>query len=705
MAKKIDINALFLAQIASHTEELARLLAIGPMEPIDANAIERTILSTSMLANSTSLMDLPALHDFLRAFDELLRIYRDKKLPWDERLAQLTSEIIEREERLVTGGKTRASLEALIPDAEVHALLNEVEGVRSYAQSASPVAPATPPVREVPVQAPVQTPVPAPPPVQVSAPLSSPAPVAQAPRAEVRGGRSVAPKAPAPAPDAPLAGSVRDLSRHVESFLDGWGSPNWDVARLDGGAVDRVRRDLFSVAFHALSIEQMLGIKMTNRVVPRCDSLRAVSTALEDFSRMLCAGTDRSIDIKLIGENNQIDVRLLFPVVRILQNMIGDVSLRCKEHYLRIEVIVQDQNNSLIWSVRDNGDNFISDTPLDPDEYLAFYPSLRETRKILSDLHSLLWVEPDESHDTRFAFSVPLSLDGGGFVVWERGDTCFAALSSQVSDVVLFDEIELRSDAQGEHVFRDGGRIPVLRLDHVFGGIEFKGDRIAIIGQLEKRVAFYVEGAGEIVNGTWLKDAVPAWRGHHQGVAQFGDRRATVLEADDLLGRHLKFLGDLDNEPMSGAISESEPTAHADASVPCDTDRGTEAKTHVLVVEKSEAMRNALASILATKGQIRTTFVDELDAAIDRLGKDAPSLIISEFRVPSMAAKVIAERLRAEGRDIPVVVTTTQGGRQAEILVEKIGVAGYISKPLNSTDVLSRIESLLHSKAAPAPRA
>lgn len=694
MAEKTDTNALLLAQITSHAEALSRLLATGSMEPIEAGVIERAMLSTSMLANSTSLMDLPAMHDFLRAYEELLGVYRDKGLPWDEKISQLTSEVIEQEDKFVVDGKAKGatSLKSIISDDEADALLNELEDVRAYAEEASPPAP-------VPKQ---KT---SPPPQVAKKEAPKPMPPAKGAREREESHSAVDHKAPSRTQDAPLAGSVRGLNRHVASFLNRWESSTWDITDLDPGVAEQARRDLFSAAFHALSIEQMLGVRTANRASLCTDSLAAVSATLQDFSRVLCAGTDRSIDIKLIGEDNRIDVALLFPIVRIIQNMIGDVSLRCKEKYLRIEVIVQEENGSLIWSLRDNGDNFISDTPLDPDEYLAFYPSLRETRKILAELRSLLWVEPDESHDTRFAFSSPLSLDGGGFVVWERGDRSFGVPSSQVSDIVALGDIELRSDAHGEYVSRDGGRIPVIRLDQIFGDIDIKGDRIAIIGELEKRVAFFVEGGGEVVVGTWLKGAVSPWRGHKLGVVQFGDRKATVVEANDLLGRYLSLIGDVGEDRVAGASSEpSIAPAQADAGKRREKAPVGEAKAHVLVVEKSEAMRNALASILAAKDRIRTTFVDELEAAIDRLVTDAPCLIISEFRVPSMAAKVIAERLRAEGRDIPIIVTTTQGGKQAELLVQKIGVDGYITKPLDSADVLKRIDSLLHGKPTTAPR-
>jgi DNA-binding response OmpR family regulator len=68
-----------------------------------------------------------------------------------------------------------------------------------------------------------------------------------------------------------------------------------------------------------------------------------------------------------------------------------------------------------------------------------------------------------------------------------------------------------------------------------------------------------------------------------------------------------------------------------------------------------------------------------------------PSVVISDFRVPTMAAKAIADRFRRDGKKIPVFVTTTHTGGNAEVLVKRIGVSGYIAKPVNGDDVLCRV--------------
>jgi DNA-binding response OmpR family regulator len=161
------------------------------------------------------------------------------------------------------------------------------------------------------------------------------------------------------------------------------------------------------------------------------------------------------------------------------------------------------------------------------------------------------------------------------------------------------------------------------------------------------------------------------------------------------LDRYLSLVNDASEERISGGtIDPAEEPSRTDDVSARQSAGPDEAEGHVLVVERGEALRNELRSILAEAGW-KTKMVGQLDSAIDSLHDDAPSLIISEFRVPSMAAKVLLERLKVDGSDIPVLVTTTHTGENAERLVQKLGAAGYISKPLNSPDVLSRIKGVV----------
>lgn len=678
MAKKLDSTTLFLAQICNHTEELAGLLALGTDQPIEESALERAVLSTAMLANSASLMELNALQTFLSRYEALLKTYRERKLAWDERIAQLTSEIIEKEDNLVTGakGKAPSALRGLVRADEWGALANELAELESFAETAEPL-PASDSG-----------------PAQVDQPrgVASEAPRGDSSELQVDVGSI--------AQDRELGKSIGDLVARVRGLVDQWESGKWSFESPEAEHFQELRKELFSINFHALSIEQIVGIKTGSQSAPAVDALAPIASAIRDFSEVLCVGTDRRLDVSIVGEDCFVDVRLLLPIVRVLQLMIGDVFLRCSGKELRIEVVVREQHGALIWSLSDNGDNFITDSPLDPDEYVAFYPGLRETCRILSELHSLLWVEPDENHETRFAFSVPLSPDGENFVVWQAEASDFAVPSNQVSDIFPVGEIEVKSDSYGEHVIHDGGRVALCRLDQVYQGGAGAGDRIVVVGCLEKRIAFYVNGGEKVRDGVWVRNAIPAWKGMDKGVAQIGEKKLPLVEANSLLARFFEIASEAS---LGGLAGSGEPGPHAIPSNRSLASKEDEPapEAHVLVVERSEALRNTFASILSQK-KLRAELVDRLDTALNCLRSFTPLLIISEFRVPSMAAKILVEKLRAEGKDIPVIVTTTHDGDNAQLLVDKLGAAGYITKPLDSEEVWTRIGGFLQNDRAGA---
>jgi two-component system chemotaxis response regulator CheY len=112
------------------------------------------------------------------------------------------------------------------------------------------------------------------------------------------------------------------------------------------------------------------------------------------------------------------------------------------------------------------------------------------------------------------------------------------------------------------------------------------------------------------------------------------------------------------------------------------------------VIEQSESTRSALTDILARQ-RVRASFAGDVEEAISLIGTRQPRVIISEFRIPTMAAKKIVDRLRAEGRNIPVLVTTSQSGKTADLLVEKLGASGYLSKPLSAAQVASQLSGFL----------
>jgi CheY-like chemotaxis protein len=246
-----------------------------------------------------------------------------------------------------------------------------------------------------------------------------------------------------------------------------------------------------------------------------------------------------------------------------------------------------------------------------------------------------------------------------------------------------------------------------LKLDVLFAQAPADGENIAVIGSLERRIAFYVPGWGDRVEGKELEDVVPFWQGPAHVVARVGDRRIALLDADQIIEEFLNRTGDMSNEEESGGVVEEE-SRESDSQARFDSEVNTPPDhlsqdvagkvVQVLVVEQSESLRAIFAEILE-RSQITAAFAADVDQAAELIQTSAPQLIISEFRMPTMAAKVLVETLGSEDRDIPVLVTTSQSGKTADLLVEKLGVAGYLSKPLDQDEIVSRLSGFLVERA------
>jgi hypothetical protein len=81
-----------------------------------------------MLAGTSALMDHVSWEKTLKTYQELLAVYTNRGLPWDERIAEITSELIEKEELLVKAYQNDSSIDlnSVVRSNEVDALREEI---------------------------------------------------------------------------------------------------------------------------------------------------------------------------------------------------------------------------------------------------------------------------------------------------------------------------------------------------------------------------------------------------------------------------------------------------------------------------------------------------------------------------------------------------------------------------------------------------
>ncbi len=686
MSEHVDSKTLFVKQVQSHSQALCELLGCDTTAAAPSNIIERCAVATRMLAGTSSLMGLDAWEQVLAAFEDLLVKYNEAGMPWDERIAQFTSELIERQEKLVDGHAADPSvaIAQVVPPEELSALSEEAallqETIAAFAaQSPAPaVEPASP--------------------TSPTGPTGADAGTAGKVSEAGESGRGQ---------DVPMRGVVGELESAFRVLTAELNSQAFGARDWTADNIATMRSQLWYLNFYTCSLEQMIERHNPAMVVNHCN-LMPLRIVLGDLANEVSESGEKIMDIVLNGEETLIDPRLLPIAGDILHRMINDVFSRSEHNGLGIKIDVAEFRGAIRWRITDNGNNFISDSQLDHEDQLAFYPGLKSVRKLLGRYNGVLWVEPRPAEQVRFEFTLPVSKSTRAFMLWGAGDGCFAIRSVQICDLMPVAGAPRGEDTFGEFLTIDGMRVPLLALDVLYKEGPSGGDMVAVIGSLEKRVAFYVSGGGALAHGTVLEGVVPVWRGPDQRVALVDERRVALLDADLVLEGYLDVTGELNGAEVSGGVvddeselSNSQATFGSDVSTPPDLVKRVEddgEDVEVLVVEQSESLRGVLTEILSGQ-HIRAAFAGGVDEAIELIHARSPRVIISEFRMPTMAAKVLVDALGREGNPIPVLVTTSQSGKTAALLVEKLGAAGYLSKPLDRSEVTNRVTDFLPERA------
>jgi CheY-like chemotaxis protein len=647
----MDSRSLFARQVRSQCETLCELLACPAEAPVPEAVLERCKVSIRMLAGSMLVVDLSDWSRLLNSVELLLTVHGGRNLAWDERIAQVIFELIEKEELLASCHERDGEEGARksIPTHEVEALIAGVEALREECERMDPAPP---------------------------------------------------PAAPVPTGPERLGNVAANLRAACEQVLATIGTESWQTRNTEPAAVEDLRRALGTIEFYARATDRIVASVEEAVAPPRCD-LAPLETALGDFATELMHGSGRELALRIGAEGIQIEPSLLPSAYRILHAMTADIFERCNESRIEIEIAVEDRRGALHWTVSDNGENFLSDSRLDHEDQLAFYPGLRHVVRTLKEHHGTLAVEPGGGRKARFEFSLPASTQAESLIVWEHSGRTFSARAAQVVRVVPANADIRRENAYGEHLLIDGRKIPLIKLDVLFPEAPPGGSHIAILGALEKNVAFYVHGDGSALAGVVLGDSIPVWKGAPHEVARVDGRRVPLLDADDLLRGYLSITGTVSYDAISAGSAQETidmygagSTESNEADAGADDSRPVSDEIEILIIEQSESTRNAFTDILARQ-RIRASFAGDVEEALGLIRLREPRVIISEFRIPTMAAKRIVDSLRKEGLSIPVLVTTSQSGKTADLLVEKLGASGYLSKPLTSSQVASQLSGFL----------
>ncbi|MCH7573815.1 MAG: response regulator [Candidatus Marinimicrobia bacterium] len=116
----------------------------------------------------------------------------------------------------------------------------------------------------------------------------------------------------------------------------------------------------------------------------------------------------------------------------------------------------------------------------------------------------------------------------------------------------------------------------------------------------------------------------------------------------------------------------------------------------ILLVEDNELNRDMLARRLARKAYV-VDIAENGKSALEAVALDRPDIILLDMSIPVIDGWVVTKQLKAdpETAHIPIIALTAHAMTEDRRKALEAGCDEYVSKPVDFSELLEKIESLL----------
>ncbi len=126
----------------------------------------------------------------------------------------------------------------------------------------------------------------------------------------------------------------------------------------------------------------------------------------------------------------------------------------------------------------------------------------------------------------------------------------------------------------------------------------------------------------------------------------------------------------------------------------------------ILVVDDHFEMLEFLRSMLELSNQdCEVLAVPSAEEGLLELRRAQFDLLITDVRLPGMSGFDLVRRIKALGREMPVIMITAYSSSQGKKEASELGVYRYFQKPLDTDSVLTAVHTALHGESVAVPPA
>jgi chemotaxis protein histidine kinase CheA/ActR/RegA family two-component response regulator len=310
---------------------------------------------------------------------------------------------------------------------------------------------------------------------------------------------------------------------------------------------------------------------------------------------------------------------------------------------------------------------------------------------IINRLKGTIDIESTMGEGSIFTLRLPLTLAIIQVLLARSGGEMFAIPLDSVVRTTTCRPEDVKRIEDRETLPVEGKQVPLVRLDHVLGlhiGPEVLFDELKVVlvdigNDRFGLVCDNLVGKKEIVIkplGDLLENVPCA-----AGATLIGDRCALILDVPAIVRRAIRGGSGATARPIVG----SGEAGQKPAAVPDDA-------PHVLLVEDSDIVREALRRLLVQGGYRCTTARDGVEG-LAAAKAHVYDLVSTDVMMPRMDGYELTRALREtdEYKNVPIVMVTSRGERIDRVRGFDAGVDEYITKPHDRTLLLRAIGKLL----------
>jgi FixJ family two-component response regulator len=121
----------------------------------------------------------------------------------------------------------------------------------------------------------------------------------------------------------------------------------------------------------------------------------------------------------------------------------------------------------------------------------------------------------------------------------------------------------------------------------------------------------------------------------------------------------------------------------------------------VFILDDDDSVRRALLRLLRASGLEAEAFATA-EEFLQTGGREEPGCLVLDQHLPGLSGLELYERLRAEGRAVPVVFITAFEDERVREQALQAGAVAFLRKPFEERELLDAVARALHEPPARA---